>query len=98
MGFAGTADGDDLSAAVLLRADPAVSVLLDGAHVVQAECGAAELQGSQSVLDYPADAGAHQAPAVRDRLSALADDDDVGRDRRHLHLIVLQYARGLRDR
>ena len=46
MGFAGAADGDDLSAAVLLRADPAVSVLLDGDHVIQAERGIAQLQGT----------------------------------------------------
>jgi len=35
-------------------------------------------KGPQSVLDLFAHARAHQASAVRDRLSALADDDDVG--------------------
>src|ERR1700722_15840860 len=98
MGFAGAADGDDLSAAVLLRGDPAVSVLLDGGHVIQAECRTAQLQGPQSVLDLVADARAHQASLVRNRLSALADDDDVCRDRRHLPVAVLQHAGGLRDR
>jgi len=38
------------------------------------------------------------ASAVRDRLPALADDDDVGGDRRHLHLAVLEYAGRLCDR
>src|SRR6202043_3604128 len=37
-------------------------------------------------------------PAVRNRLSALADDDDVGGHRRHLPFAVFEYARGLRDR
>ena len=41
VGFPRAADDDDLSAAVLLRADPAVSVLLDGDHLVQTERGAA---------------------------------------------------------
>src|ERR1700689_3874341 len=98
MGFAGAADGDDLPAAVLLRADPAVSVLLDDDHLVQAERGTAELPGSQSVLDLLADARPHQTSPVRDRLSALAVDDDVGRDRRHLPFAVLEHARGLCDR
>ena len=40
-----------------------------------------ELQGTQSVLDHLADPRAHQAPAVRDRLSALADDHDGRGDR-----------------
>jgi hypothetical protein len=46
VGFAGAARGDDLSAAVLLRADPFVSVLLDGDHVIQAERRIAQLQGA----------------------------------------------------
>src|ERR1700676_4603753 len=37
-------------------------------------------------------------PPVRARLSALADDDDVGVRRRHLPFAVFEYARGLRDR
>src|SRR5882762_6770681 len=98
MGFARAARDDDLSAAVLLRADPAVSVLLDGDHLVQAERGTAELQGAQPVLDLLADAGAHQAPAFQHRLSALAEDHDVRCGRIDLPVAICLYARRLCDR
>src|SRR6185295_3782608 len=89
---------DDLSAAVLLRADSAVPVLLDGDHLVQAERGIAELQGSQPVLDILADARAYQAPAVQYGVSDLAEDHDVRGDRFDLPVAVRLDARGLRDR
>src|SRR6187551_2781447 len=98
MGFQGAADDDDLSAAVLLRADPAVSVLLDGDHVVQAERGIAQLQGPQSVLDFVADARAYQASAVQHRLSELAMDDNDRGGLRHVPVAVRLDARRLRDR
>src|SRR3954463_15582197 len=98
MGFAGPAGDDDLSAAILLRADPAVSVLLDGDHLVQAERGTAELQGAQPVLDLLADAGSHQAFAVQHRLSELAEDHDVRGGLLDLPVAVCLDAGGLCDR
>src|SRR5690242_11406733 len=98
VGFTRAADDDDLSAAVLLRADPAVPVLLDGHHLVQTERGAAQLQGSQPVLDLLADAGAHQTPAVKHRLSEMAEDDDVRRHRFDLLVAVRLDFGGLCDR
>src|SRR5437879_8499705 len=98
MGFARAARDDDLSAAVVLRADPAVPVLLDGDHLVQAERGTVELQGAQSVLDLLADARAYQAPAVQHRLSELAEDDDVRRGLLHLPVAVCEHACALCDR
>src|SRR5207253_2736850 len=97
VGFGRPADGDDLSAAVLLRADPAVSVLLDGDHVIQAECRAAQLPGAQPVLDLVADARPYQASAVCDRLSELAEDDDAGRDLFDLPFAVREHAGRLCD-
>src|SRR3979409_1199288 len=98
VGFAGAAGGDDLSAAILLRADPAVSVLLDGDHLVQAERGTAQLQGAQPVLDHLADARPYQAFAVRNGVSEMAEDDDVRRDLLDLPVAVRQHAGRLRDR
>src|SRR3954470_12619630 len=98
MGFAGPAGDDDLSAAVLLRADPAVPVLLDGDHLVQTERGASELQGAQPVLDHLADARTYQASAVQYRLSDLAEDHDVRGDRLNHAVAVRLDACGLCDR
>src|SRR6185369_17401929 len=86
------------SAAVLLRADPAVPVLLDGDHLVQTERGASELQGAQSVLDLLADARPYQASLVQHRLSDLAEDHNVRGCRFHLPVAVCLNACGLRDR
>src|SRR4029078_10165849 len=98
MGFASAAGGHDLSAAWMFRADPAVPVLLDGDYLVQAEWRIAQLQGAQSVLDLLPDIGSREASAFRHGLPSLVDDDDVGRDRRHLHFAAFKHARGLRDR
>src|SRR6266702_6532913 len=98
MGFPRAAGDDDLSAAVVLRADPAISVLLDGDHLVQAERRIVELQGAQSVLDHFADHRTYQASAVQHLLPALAEDDDVRRDRLDHAVAVRQHARGLCDR
>src|SRR3981189_2003645 len=98
VGFPRAAGDDDLSAAVLLRADPAVSVLLDGDHLVQAERGTAQTQGTQPVLDHLADHRPHPASVVQHRLSALAEDHDVRRGRIDDPVIVRFHARGLRDR
>src|SRR5215212_2322758 len=98
MGFPRAAGYDDLSAAVLLRADPLIPVLLDGDHLVQTERGALELQGAQSVLDHLADARAYQASAVQYRLSDLAQNHDVRGDRFDLPVAVCEYAGRLRHR
>src|SRR5215212_7591797 len=98
MGFPRAAGYDDLSAAVLLRADPLIPVLLDGDHLVQTERGALELQGAQSVLDLLPDARAYQAFAVQYRLSDLAQDHDVGGCWFDLPVAVCLDARRLRNR
>ena len=98
VGFPRAAGDDDLFAAVVLRADPAVPVLLDGDHLVQTERGAIELQGAQSVLDLLADARAHQASAVQYRLSDLAEDHDVRGCWFDLPVAVCLDACRLRDR
>src|ERR1700737_2667475 len=98
MGFARAARDDDLPAAVLLRADPAVSVLLDGDHLVQTERRTAQLQGSQPVLDLLADARPYQASVVQHRLSELPQDHDVRGGMFDLPVAVCEHAGGLRDR
>src|SRR3954463_15763886 len=98
MGFPRPAGDDDLSAAVLLRADPAVSVLLDGDHLVQAERRASELQGAQSILDLLADARAYQASLIQHCLSDLAEDHDVRGCRFYLPVAVCLDACRLRHR
>src|SRR6266567_8773418 len=98
MGFARASRDDDLSAAVLLRADPAVPILLDGDHLVQTERGTPELQGAQPVLDLLADARAYQAPVVQHGVSELVEDHDVRGGLFDLPVAVCEHAGRLRDR
>ena len=65
---------------------PAVPVLLDGDHDVQAGRGDVRLREVQSVLDRASDARAHQEAVVRHRLSALDVEHRDRLGRLDLHL------------
>src|SRR3569832_2155041 len=90
IGIHGRGGWSDLPAACMFRADTAVPILLDGNYLVQAERRIAQLQGAQSVLDLLSHIGPRQTSAVRHGLSPLADNDDVGRDRRHIHIAAFK--------
>src|SRR5215471_4550282 len=87
-----------LSAALTHSVCALVSVLLDGAHVGETRRATARPRHLQPVLDVESDAQARLQAVVRDRLSDLAMEHDVGGSLRDRVIDYCQRARCLCDR